>query len=223
MSLNPSCDEVQQLAPEVALGIASGDERASVLAHARSCPDCRRVMEELSATADALLLLGPLRDPASGFESTVLAQMGSRHPKRIRSKLVAAALASVMVTGAAAFWITSDDRKVATYYRDALAVANGKYFEVVPLEEPTGDRAGHVFAYEGHPSWVFLIFTTQLDPGWFEAELETAGGGVRSLGTFEITAGGVTWGTDIPVGLRDVRAVRVRDDQGAVTLQATFP
>lgn len=225
MNPRPTCDEVQLLAPEVALGIASGDERALVLAHARSCGDCRRVMEELSATADALLLLGPSHEPTSGFESTVIAKMqsGQRRPTRIRSKLIAAALASVLVTGAAAFWITSDDRKVATYYRDALAEANGKYFGVVPLRAPSGDRAGHMFAYEGHPTWVFLIFATPLKPGRYEAELETLGGAIRSLGTFEIVAGDVTWGRDLPVGLRDVRSVRVLDDQRVVALRATFP
>ena len=225
MTPQPTCDEVQLLASEVALGIASGDERALVLEHARSCGDCRRMVEELSETADALLLLGPLNEPASGFESTVLAQMQSqpRSVTRLRVKLIAAALASLMVTAGAAFWITSDDRKVATYYRDALAEANGRYFGVVPLRGANGDRAGHMFAYEGRPTWVFLIFATPLSTGRYEAELETPGGAVHSLGSFEITAGDVTWGRDLPVGLRSVRTVRVVDDDGDVVLRATFP
>lgn len=225
MNPKPTCDEVQLLAPEVALGIASGDERALVLAHTKSCGDCRRVLDELCGTADALLHLGPRHEPTPGFESTVLAKMQSAKssPGRMRSRLVAAALASVLVTGAAAFWITSDDRSLATHYRDALAVANGEYFGVVPLRRPNGDRAGHLFAYEGDPAWVFLIFATPLEPGRYEAELETHGGGISSLGTFEITVGDVTWGRDLPVGLRDIRAVRMLDDHGVVALQATFP
>lgn len=224
MNPRPSCDEVQLLAPEVALGVASGDERALVLAHARSCADCRRVVEELSETADALLLLGPIREPATGFESTVLAQMRPAGPKtRARAKLIAAGLAAVLVTGAAAFWATADDRRLATHYRDALAVADGKYFGVVPLRAPDGDRAGHMFAYEGNPTWVFLIFATPLDPGRYEAELETPGGAIHPLGSFDISAGEVTWGRDLPVGLRSVRTVRVSDAHGNVALRATFP
>lgn len=225
--MNPmhTCEEIQLLASEVALGIASGDERALVLSHTKSCGDCRRVMEELSATADALLLLGPRHEPSSGFESTVLAKMhsGQRTPTRIRPKLAAAVLASALFTGAVAFWITSDDRGLATHYRDALAVANGKYFGVVPLRTTNGDRTGHMFAYEGDPTWVFLIFAEPLQPGRYEVELETAAGRIEPLGTFEPTAGDVTWGTDLPVGLREVRAVRMLDDNGVVTLQAIFP
>lgn len=225
MNHTPSCDEIQLLAPEVALGIASGDDRALVLEHTKSCDNCRHLMDELSETADALLLLGPLHEPSSGFESTVLAKMQSvqRTPTRVRPKLVAAVLASALVTGAVAFWITSDDREVATHYRDALAVANGKYFGVVPLQTTNGDRTGHVFAYEGDPTWVFLIFAEPLEPGRYAVELETAAGSTESLGTFEPTAGDVTWGTDLPVGLREVRAVRMLDDNGDVALQAIFP
>jgi hypothetical protein len=225
MTLRPTCEEIQVLAPEVALGMASGDERALVLAHAKSCAECHRVMEELSETADALLLLGPQHEPSSGFESTVLAKMQSeqRQPTRMRSRLAAAAMASVLVTGAAGFWITADDRRVANHYRDALAEANGRYFGVVPLRTAQGDRAGHLFAYEGDPTWVFLIFSTPLDPGTYEAELGTPGGAIRSLGTFALTAGDVTWGRDLPVGLGDVRAFRMLDERGAVVVQATFP
>lgn len=225
MNPRPTCEEIQFLASEVALGIASGDERALVLAHARSCSDCRRIFEEMSETADALLLLGPLTEPASGFESSVLARMQAkpRPAGRMRVKLIAAALASLVVTGAAAFWITAEDRKVATYYRDALAQANGRYFGVVPLQGADGTRTGHMFAYEGRPTWVFLIFATPLEPGRYEAELETPGGAIRSLGSFEIAAGDVTWGRDLPVGLRSVRTVRVLDDEGAIAVSATFP
>lgn len=224
MKPRPSCDEVQLLAPEVALGIASGDERALVLAHARSCGECRRVIEDLSETADALLLLGPLREPAPGFESTVFAQMQRPEPRaRIRIKLIAAGLAAMLVTGAVAFWLTSDERRIASHYRDALAVADGEYFGVVPLRTSSGDRAGHMFAYEGHPTWVFVVFATPLEQGRYEAELETRGGDIHRLGSLDITAGKVTWGRDLPVGLRSVRAVRISEVDGSAVVQATFP
>lgn len=224
MTPTPTCEDVQILIPEVALAIASGDDRALVLAHTRSCADCRRVMEEHSATADALLLLGPQHEPPSGFESTTLAKIQSlRRPASMRWRLVAAALISVLVTGGVGFWVTSDDRRVATYYRDALAEANGKYFAVVPLRSTDGDRGGHMFAYEGDPTWVFLIFAAPLEAGRYEAELETPGGKIHPLGSFEIATGDITWGRDLPVGLHSVRAVRVVDDEGAVALQATFP
>lgn len=220
----PTCSEIQLLASEVALGIASGDERALVLAHVRSCADCRRTIEEFSATADALLLLSPEAEPTSGFESKVLTKIPSaqRPRTRIRSRMIAVAAASVLVTAGAGFWITSDDRNVAQHYRDALAVADGKYFGVVPLKVPDGGRIGHLFAYEGDPTWVFFIFDSPLEPGRYEAEVVTQTGEVSSLGTAELDVDDVTWGRDIPVGLRDVRAVRMLDNGGVIVVQATF-
>lgn len=224
MKPRPTCDEVQLLASEVALGIASGDERALVLAHTRSCSDCRRMVEELSATADALLLLGPVREPSSGFESQVLTKMRSAHRPRGGKRLgwIAVAAASVLITAAAGFWITYDDRRVAEHYRDALAVADGEYFGVVPLLLRDGDPAGHLFAYEGDPAWVFFIFDVPVEAGRYEAQIETKAGEIRSLGTAEIDAGDVTWGRDIPVELREVRSVRMIDDGDDVVVEATF-
>lgn len=225
MNARPTCDDVKVLASEVALGIASGDERALVLAHSKSCGECRRAVEELSETADALLLLGPLHEPESGFESTVLAKIQSaqRHPTRLRARLLAVAAAAMLVTGGIAFWITSDDRSVAAHYRDALAVADGKYFGVVPLRASNGDSAGHLFAYEGDPTWVFLIFDAPLEPGRYTAELETRDGEVLIFGTAEIGSGDVTWGREIPVNLREVTAVRMTDDAGVPAVEAAFP
>ena len=224
MNERPTCETVQALASEVALGIASGDERAQVLAHTKSCADCRRVMEEQSATADALLLLGPVREPSSGFESQVFAKIQSaqRPSRQLRSRLIAVAAASVLLTGAAGFWLTADDRTVADHYRDALAVADGKYFGVVPLRNDGGARTGHLFAYEGDPTWVFLIFDSPPSPGTYEAEVETHGGEITPFGTAEIATGDLTWGREIPVDLRELRAVRLIDEGGAVLAEATF-
>ena len=54
------CDQIRDLAPELALGIADGAERASALRHVANCPDCRRVLDELSTVSDELLLLAPV-------------------------------------------------------------------------------------------------------------------------------------------------------------------
>ena len=36
------CDEARELAPELALGIVDGEERAEALRHLSACADCRR-------------------------------------------------------------------------------------------------------------------------------------------------------------------------------------
>ena len=67
------CDRCRELIPEVALGVAVGEERAAVLDHAVGCAGCRRELAEISALADELLSLAPAVEPSTGFEVRALA------------------------------------------------------------------------------------------------------------------------------------------------------
>jgi hypothetical protein len=216
---------VRDLAPEVALGIASGEERARVLVHVGSCGDCRRLLDGLAVTADALLLLAPRDEPSRGFESAALTRMTPGR-SRTRSRLAVAIVAAIVgaaLAGGAVFWITANDRSLAAHYRAALAEANGQYFGVVPLRTASGERAGHLFAYEGSPSWLFFVLDAPLDRGRHTIRIDT-----RSGPGIDLAAGGpqedrVAWGRDIPISLHDVQAVRILDARNAVVVAATFP
>ena len=219
---NPSCEEVRALAAEVALGIAPGEDRARVLAHTRSCADCRRFLEGLAETADGLLQLAPSHEPSVGFESKVLARTRSKVAgRKPRILAVAAVLAAAAIAGGGVLWSTAEDRELASHYRDALAVANGEYFGVYPLQDPGDERAGHVFAYAGSPSWVFLILE-DLPSGSYSAEIEAEDGERSILGDFELQEGDVTWGRDLPMELREVEALRISNERGELALEATF-
>ena len=43
------CEQVRELIPEVALGLAPGDERARVLAHVDACPECQAALARAEA------------------------------------------------------------------------------------------------------------------------------------------------------------------------------
>jgi predicted anti-sigma-YlaC factor YlaD len=138
MNDRPSCEEVRALAPELALGIAVGEERAHALEHLLACPACRRYLEELSSVADDLLLLAPTQEPPVGFESRVLEELEERsgRPERRRRRpliAVAAAAVAALVTASAMWLAFDDDRDLADRYRETLAVANGKYLTAAPL------------------------------------------------------------------------------------------
>jgi hypothetical protein len=75
-----TCEEIRDLAPEIALGIADGEERAEALRHLSTCADCRRVVEQLSQVADELLVLAPAQEPPPGFESRVVDAIGLGRP-----------------------------------------------------------------------------------------------------------------------------------------------
>ena len=77
---SPDCARVRAGLPEVALGIADGEQRALALEHIAGCPDCRRELEELSSLADELIALAPEREPPTGFENRVLDRLDVRQP-----------------------------------------------------------------------------------------------------------------------------------------------
>src|SRR5919197_3653345 len=76
MTAEMGCDQVRELASELALGIAAGEERDRALRHLSSCPACRRLVAELSSVGDELLLLAPEHQPPPELESRVLADFG---------------------------------------------------------------------------------------------------------------------------------------------------
>lgn len=225
MTRPPSCEEARALAPEVALGIASGEERASVLAHVRDCGECRRLLEGLAETADALLLLAPQEEPSGGFETAALARIGGRRrsSRRRLAQRVAAATLAAALGGGAVLWITAEDRRLGSRYRAALAEANGKYFGVLPLHGAGGDEAGHLFEYEGSPTWLFLVLEEPLETGEYTIRIEPRDGDPIDLDAGELQEGGLTWGSAIPLSLRLVDAVQIVDSRDDVVVEATFP
>src|SRR5215467_10002285 len=69
------CDQVRDLAADLAIGIADGQQRDAALRHAATCPGCRRLVAELSSVVDDLLLLAPSHEPPPGFTAATLARI----------------------------------------------------------------------------------------------------------------------------------------------------
>src|SRR5690348_18405483 len=125
------CEQTRDLAAELALGIADGEERAQALRHIAECAECRRAVEEYTAVTDALLTLAPAQQPPPGFESRVLARLAPARPRRRLRRVLAplaAAAAAAAVAAGAILGATSDDRRLADQYRSTLAAAHGSYF-----------------------------------------------------------------------------------------------
>ncbi|MGH3507606.1 MAG: zf-HC2 domain-containing protein [Nocardioidaceae bacterium] len=123
------CDEIRGLIPELAMGVASGEERERALAHVARCPECRAELADMTALVDDLLLLTPEHEPAAGFDARVLSHLEPRRPSRAPGILlaVAAALLVAAVAGGLTWRQGANDRELAAQYRDTLAVADGSY------------------------------------------------------------------------------------------------
>jgi hypothetical protein len=229
------CAATWQTLPELALGIADGEERAVAIEHLAGCPDCRHELEELTAIADSLLALVPQREPPPGFEARVLDRLEtqdvpSRSGRRGRQRrqrrglgrlsFVAGTLAGAAAVAVALTISFSSDRQLAAQYRAALQSANGQYFQSARLRTPDDRQVGTLFAYQGAPSWLFYVLRGSYGASRFQEQIVTRTGKTVTLPPFRPVA--ASWGIATPIPVRDIALVRLIRDHGA-TLQATLP
>jgi Putative zinc-finger len=227
------CQAIRELLPELAAGVASGDQRARALAHLTGCPDCRRELEEAATLVDDLMLvLAPEHEPSAGFESRVLAALPVTRPRRSRRRptrrlvlqAAAAMLATVLVAVLAVglTWRhTAEDRQLAAHYRSTLAVADGRYLTAAGLVAATGQKAGHVFAYQGSPSWLFVELTAAPASGSYAIRLVTTDGRTVDAGVCRVTAGSGSYGRTIDLAVSAIRRVELVQP-GSPTLVASL-
>ena len=201
--MSSACDHLREIAPEVALGIADGEDRAWALEHLDTCPECRARIERLASLADELLLLAPAAEPPAGFEARVadaVAAPGRRARSRWRLRIalpVAAAVTAAACAAGAVWFALSGDRDLADAYRATLAVANGEYFDAAPMELPGGEKVGYVYGYQGRASWVLGVVYDGVPDADYELQVVTRSGQRMPLRRLSVvdghgSAGGVT-------------------------------
>jgi hypothetical protein len=231
MNAEMGCAQVRELAPELALGIAEGDERGAALRHLSGCAGCRQLVSELSSVGDELLLLAPAKEPPPGFESRVLDRLAEpAGPRRLRPparrwRLLAVAAALVLVAalgGGSVFLATAGDRRLAESYQAVLRQGQGSFFAAAPLQGPQG-RAGAVFGYQGQPSWAMVTLRPPVPAERrFRVQVLTRDG--RYLAAGEAVLGGdkAAWGGQLPVDLSAVHELRLLGPDGRTAFTATF-
>ena len=222
-----SCDRTRELAAELALGILDGEQRAQALRHVAECPECRRVVEELTVVADELLMLAPEREPPAGFESRVLARLqpppAAARPTRRRRRMLAplaAAAAAAAIAAAVVLLTTSDDRRLADHYRATLAAGHGSSFEAARLRAPGQVPAGVVYAYRGATSWIFVVVYGPHRGVPYTVELATTSGRRVALPSFRLDPKTGTRGEAVPVDLGSIASVRLVGPKPGDVLEA---
>jgi hypothetical protein len=239
MNAEMGCEQVRELAPELAIGIADGQQRDAALRHAAACPDCRRLVGELSTVVDDLLLLAPEHEPPPGFAAATVARIAppaaQRHRRATRPAArhapagrrwlprlaVAASIVAALAVGAGAVYQgTSADRQLAGSYRAVLGQGHGSFFAAAPLRGATG-TVGTVFGYQGRPSWLFAtVHLPPSGPQRFDVQLITRDG--RHLPAGSAVLGGThhTWGAQIPMNLTNLAQLRFVAADGHTTMAA---
>src|SRR2546421_4234502 len=181
------CADVRELAPELALGIVGGPERAEALQHASECGPCRALVGELAEAADALMLLAPESEPPPGFEERALAALRApRWRKRRRAAVMvaaaAAAAAVVSIVGVRVVESVQDTNRIVAAASDVRSAR---------MTGANGVDVGNVFVSNGRPSSVVVNVNYGVPSGRYGIEFRT-GSVAKHLG-----------------------AVSIRDDRGA--------
>jgi len=207
------CEECKALAPELALGIASGEERAAALRHLTSCADCRRELRQLTETADRLLLTVPETEPSAGFDQRVLDSLVEPSDRRWSRRAVVAACAAAVIAllavGAVIGWVAGSSDGPGELAVEATA--DGP-IRVGSLGLSASDS--RVVVEDGDPSWLLVTVAGGLPDGEYAVVCEYEGGWSRTPGTLTVSEGRGTWAATVSRTLADLEGVKLRDAAG---------
>ena len=201
------CERFRELAPEIALGLVAGHERAAALAHLQNCPACSRHVATLGAVHDRLRGLIPPAEPPVGFEQRVLDRLGvsRRRPVATARWLRAAAAAAVVLAAFGGGW------------------AAGSAGRPPAVASPLVDGAQHVgdiIVSRERPNFL-SVYLDVARPGRLTCELLRTDGSVAATETYDATGGTGWWGISRPAG--DVATIRVSDAGGALVATGGLP
>ncbi|HEX4700994.1 MAG TPA: hypothetical protein VH352_02595 [Pseudonocardiaceae bacterium] len=220
-----SCAKMRELAPELALDVLTGYERATAQAHLNACPQCREYVSSLTLIGDRMLTLVPGAEPPVGFEDRVLARLGmsappARQPRRRRWPMAFAAAAAAAVLFGLGGWAIGD---IAS--QGASVTAGGVSHPVLrfaQLRTTDQRQVGQVFTYEGSPSWVYMSVATTTKTGTVSCELLGRDGKYVWVGSFRLADGNGSWGAQLKADPSTLLGARLLSDGGAVLATATF-
>jgi len=210
-----SCAEVRELAPELALGILSGAERAEVLLHVNGCSRCQVHVAELTEAADVIPQLAPEAEPPNGFEARVLHRLGEperRTRRRWIAAVAAVAAAAIIVSITVVRVIESND---SSTHQVAAPVA-------VPMEGGARDVAAG-WAYVSDHHGVAVAVNYGIPSGTYTVAVTPTRGAPTSIGAVQVTDGRGSWTGRSDDALRAGARIALVDAGGTEMCHGTVP
>jgi hypothetical protein len=189
-----SCAQLREVAPELALGVLGGAERAEALIHVNGCARCQALVNELTEVADTLPMLAPEHEPPPGFEQRVLS--AGRAERRRRTKRWVAAIA---VAAAAAAIVSITVVRVVDAGNEIAVVAAAREPVEAQMITPRGDPAGWAYVTNGRS--VAIAVDYGIPSGEYSVAVLPPGGDDVTIGTMTIAdyRGSWTGKSDVPL------------------------
>lgn len=212
-----TCAEVRELAPELALGILSGAERAEVVLHVNGCARCQAHVAELTEAADALTQLAPEAEPPLGFESRVLRRLdeGERRSRRRWIAIAAAVAAVAVILSITVVRVIEANDPAATSSAASAPVA-------VAMHGGAGEvAAGWAFVSDAHGVAVSVDYG--IPSGSYAVRVSGPQTGAHELGTLRVVDGRGTWTGHSPAPVRTGARIALVDASGAEACHGTVP
>lgn len=217
-----SCAECMELSPDVALGIAVGEDRARVLDHVERCRSCRDELKSLGDVADTLYQLATPVDPPDGFASRVATAISAQSPPEHRVRVFSrtARRRYVRPLSVAAAALLAAGVGVGGW----LAAGGGP--GSVPAVETASFVSGHetvgqVMVVPGEAPWMSVAVHIHSATTAVRCEVETAKGALWTVGTFDVKGGHGYWAAPLPYGLA-VRGAELVMPGGRVVATASL-
>ncbi len=210
-----TCGQLRDVAPELALGVLGGAERAEAIMHVNGCARCQALVSEYTEVADAIPLLAPEMEPPPGFEGRVLASERSRRRRTARRWV-----ASIAVAAAAATILSVTIVRVVESGSDASApVLHGVPAEARMVSETSSTPAGWAYVTNGHS--VAIAVGYGVPGGAYEVRVHPVDGPTVTIGTMAISDNRGSWTGRSVVELGDGSEISLVDAQGTPACHGT--
>jgi hypothetical protein len=220
------CEQCRQVAPELALRIASGEERAAALRHLATCRACRDDVRALTETADHLLRAAPELEPSAGFDQRVVDALtpttSRRWSRRTVVAVCAAAAVVVLAIGATLGWVVARPSESERQLAAAVDDMNGRSLRVASLDGQGSEGFNRVVVSDGDPSWLLLLVNGTIPDGEYSIVCEYEGGWSISPGRVAVREGKGTWAATVARTLDDLTGVRLQAPDGHEVAGARF-
>jgi len=189
-----SCAQLREVAPELALGVLGGAERAEALIHVNECARCQALVNEFTEVADALPMLVPEHEPPAGFEQRVLS--AGRAERRRRTKRWVAAIAAA---AAAAAIVSITVVRVVDAGNETAVVTTASEPVQATMMTPSGNPAGWAYVTNGRS--VAIAVDYGIEAGDYAVAVHPPGGDAVTIGTMTIAdyRGSWTGRSDVPL------------------------
>jgi hypothetical protein len=178
-----SCAQLHEVAPELALGVLGGAERAEAIIHVNGCARCQALVNELTEVADALPMLAPEHEPPPGFEQRVLAAGRARRRRSVRRWV-----ASIAAAAAAAAILSITIVRVVDAGNDSPAAAARKPVEARMVTMVGDWPAGWAYVTNAHSVAVAVNYNN-FPSGDYRVVVTPRGGTSATIDTMHVDQG----------------------------------